>query len=749
MNRATQAKWAVAVVGFALAATVRAGPPATRVEPVVDTYFGQSISDPYRWLEDLRSPDVRAWFTAQNDYTRSVLDALPARAALRKELAALANTDVRVRNVQWGGEQLFYEKQAPGEDRYQLFVRTGTDGAERLLVEPARYDLAGQPAAINFYVPSPNGKRLAFGISVGGNEDATLHVIDVATGQEIGAPVPRMDIGDPVSWRIDSRGLFYTQLNEPRAGQDAVEKYRNARVHFRDFGGRPDRAVFGRGVDAAVELDPDDVVRVRSFLSSYAIATVQHGNDSELTLYAAPLAQLGLPHVAWRRIASFADGITAFDVRGEWIYVMTHADAPRYRVLRWPLADGEPLAVNRAEVLVPPSDRVVTGLSVARDALYVQQMDGGYDRLLRLEFNVKLGRQIRRVGGKAARSGTAAALPKSAGIARSSEIALPFDGTIEERVADPMRAGVLLRLAGWTQAPAYHRVEPRDGRLARLALLPPSAVDFSAIASTRLTVRSRDGTDVPVSIVYPRNVRRDGRAPLLLAAYGAYGISEQPFFWTTLRPWLDRGGVFAVAHVRGGGEFGKPWHDAGRLANKPNTWLDLIAAAEGLVHEGWTTPARLAISGGSAGGIAVGGALTTRPELFGAVVSRVGVHDLLRSETTANGPSNVPEFGSIATEAGFRMLYPMSSYHQVQDGVKYPAVLVTTGFNDPRVDSWEPGKMAARLQAVNAGAGGSGRPVLLRVDFAGGHGIGATKAQAVDEYADVFAFLLRELQASP
>jgi prolyl oligopeptidase len=248
-----------------------------------------------------------------------------------------------------------------------------------------------------------------------------------------------------------------------------------------------------------------------------------------------------------------------------------------------------------------------------------------------------------------------------------------------------------------------------------------------------------------VSIIYPKDARRDGRAPLLLDAYGAYGISQQPFFWPQLLAWLEKGGVYAVAHVRGGGEFGKAWHEAGRLANKPNTWLDLIAAGEGLVRERWTSPAHLALIGGSAGGIAVGGALVTRPDLFRAVVSNVGVHDLLRYERTANGPSNVPEFGSIATEAGFRMLQAMSSYHQVRDGVAYPAVLVTTGFNDPRVDSWEPGKMAARMQAANQSPGGSGRPVLLRVEFAGGHGIGATKAQSIDLWADTFAFLLHEL----
>ena len=736
---------ALALVGQA---GLAANPPETRIEPVTDTYFGTTIVDPYRWLENLQAPDVRDWFTAQNDYARSVLDTLPARTALRDRIAALSSTDERVHNVQWGGDLLFYEKRGPQEDRFKLYVRNGVDGAERLLVDPGKFDVDHQPAAINFYVPSPNGKRVAFGISVGGSENATLRVIDVATGGAVGEPVPRMDIGDPVSWRIDGGALFYAQLNALKPGDDPIEKFRNGHVYVRDFTG-PDRVVFGQGVDPAIKLDPDDTVRVRSYLSSFALAVVQHGNENEVTLYAAPLSKVGLPNAPWQRVATAADGVTGFDVRGEWIYLLTNAQAPRYRVVRWSLAGGEPLALDRAEVVVPESNRVITGLSVAKEALYVQQMDGGYGRLLRLQFNVKVPPAKRSKNAKTRGEATAASLPKTAGVARATEMALPFEGTIEERITDPMRAGALVRLASWTQAPAYFAVQPANGALTKLALQPPSRVDFSGIAATRIMAKSHDGVEVPVSIVYARNVARNGEAPLLLNAYGAYGLSEEPFFWPALLAWLERGGVFAVAHVRGGGEFGKAWHDSGRLANKPNTWLDAIAAAEALVRERWTSPAHLAISGGSAGGITVGGALVTRPDLFRAVVSQVGVHDLLRSELTANGPSNIPEFGTVTTEAGFRMLLAMSSYHQVKDGVAYPAALFTTGFNDPRVDSWEPAKMAARLQAVNGAKDGDGRPVLLRVDFAGGHGIGSTKRQAIEETADIFAFLLWQLGNAP
>ncbi|MEO8754558.1 MAG: hypothetical protein ABI624_17970, partial [Casimicrobiaceae bacterium] len=360
------------VGGFATAASA----PETRLQPVPDTYFGTTVSDPYRWLEDLRAPDVREWFTAQNDYARGVLDALPARAPLRARLSELAAADPRIVDAQWGGDLLFYRKRGATDDRFQLWVRNGVDGAERLLVDPTRFDEAGQPAAINFYRPAPNGKRLAFGVSLGGSEDATLRVIDVATGREIGAAVPLLDIGDPVGWRIDSGALFYTQLNVLQPGQDAVEKFRNGRAYVRDFGAGADRPVFGRGVVDGIEIDPDDTVRVRSYLSSFAIAIVQHGNDSELTLYAAPLAQVGQPNVPWRRIARFEDGVVGLDVRGEWVYMLTNAGSPRYRVVRWSLVDPRPLVIVEAGVVVPESARAITGLSVAKDALYVQQMDG-------------------------------------------------------------------------------------------------------------------------------------------------------------------------------------------------------------------------------------------------------------------------------------------------------------------------------------------------------------------------------------
>jgi len=721
-------------------------PPETRTDSTMESYFGRIVYDPYRWLEDLASPDVIAWFRAQDEYTRRILDALPGRAALHARLVALNGTDAHVRDVQMAGDALAYLKRGPDDPTYKLYVRDGIGGPERLVVDPAQYNQDGQGAAIEYFSISPNGRRLAVGVALGGNEDATLHVIDVATRQPVGMPIPRARGANP-AWRYDGEVLFYTQLRERAAAEPASGQFRDSRAFMRTYGpsgATVDVALFGRGVNPNVTIDPDDTPAIHvSPVSPYVIGVVSHGVQDEFSLYVAPLTQLRGAATPWRRIATPEQGITDFDLRGEWIYLLTHENAPRYQVVRWSLRDPRPYALASAEVVLPASDRVVRTISVAKDALYVHESDGGASTLQRLEYNVKLKRATAPParGKPRAKPRTApAALPKVAGVARSSEVTLPFRGAIEEVVTDPLRAGALVRLAGWTEAPGYYSVDGKSGSMTRTELQPRSGADWSGVATTEVMVKSHDGVEVPLTIISPKNRARDGTAPLLLEAYGAYGVSQAPVFWPSLAAWLERGGVYAVAHVRGGGELGDDWHRGGFKSTKSNSWRDVIAAAQWLVAERWTAPARLALVGSSAGGLTVSNAMVERPDLFAAMVSQSGFHDTLRSETGASGPANVPEFGSVATKSGLADLLAMSSYARVEDNVTYPAALLTIGFRDARVDPWDPGKMAARLQAVSVALGNRGSPVLLRVDFDGGHG--ASSARMADETTDLFAFLL-------
>jgi prolyl oligopeptidase len=733
--------------GWPCASALDLTPPETRVDTTIESLFGRTIYDPYRWLEDTGTPAVTAWFRAQNDYTRSILDALPGRTALHARLVELNGNDTLVRDMQPAGEALAYLKRAPGEAAFRLYVRESIVGVERQVLDPARYDQDGQSATIEYFSISPNGKRVAVGVALGGTEDATLHVIDVATRQEIGAPIPHARGANPV-WRYDSEILFYTQQREQAEGAPAADQMRGSRAFMRSFapgGATIDVAIFGGGLDPAITIDDDDTPTLRvSPVSPFIIGVVSHGVQDEVTLYIAPLAGLRGAATPWRKLATAEQGITDFDLRGEWIYLLTHENAPRYQVVRWSLRDPRPYALANAEIVVPESARVLRSINVARDALYVQDTDAGFDGVRRLEYNVKLTRAAApgtRAKTRANVRSAASAMPKTAGIARGTLLKMPYRGAVEELVTDPLRAGALARIAGWTEAPAYYSIDGKTGAMNRTDLLPRAGSDWSGVASMEVSVKSHDGVDVPLTILYPKNVARDGSAPLLLEAYGAYGISEAPEFWPSLAVWLERGGVYAVAHVRGGGELGDDWHRGGYHATKPNSWRDLIAAAQWLIGERWTTPAKLALLGSSAGGLTVSNALVERPELFTAMVSLSGFHDAVRSEIGASGPANVPEFGTMATEDGLRDLLAMSSYARVEDGVAYPAAMLTIGYRDARVDAWDPGKMAARLQAANASLGGSGKPVLLRVDFDGGHGANGT-AQMVDETTDLFTFLL-------
>jgi prolyl oligopeptidase len=313
-----------------------------------------------------------------------------------------------------------------------------------------------------------------------------------------------------------------------------------------------------------------------------------------------------------------------------------------------------------------------------------------------------------------------------------------FDLSITQLIANPRRPGAVLRMQGWTEPPTVTTVEAKTGNLKNTGLQPPVQADFSEMDEVRLYAPSHDGVKIPVTLVYRKQTMLTADNPTLLIGYGSYGISLSPVFDATRLAWLERGGIIAIAHVRGGGEYGEEWHRGGLKATKINTILDFIACADFLIKYGFTSPRRLAIQGGSAGGIPAGGALVRRPDLFAAVVPRVPVMDMLRIEFSANGPPNIPEFGSVATKQGFEDLRVMSAYQQVKEGTAYPAVLLTTGMNDPRVDPWQAGKMAARLQAASV----SGKPVLLRVDWQAGHGVGSSRESRDEELADIYSFLL-------
>ncbi len=692
-------------------------PPNAPVKDVTDTYFGVAVPDPYRYMEDLKSDDVAAWMKAQAEYTRSVLDRIPQRAAVLKEIQEYGDAaSARVSDVQVVGDRVYYQKRLANENIPKLYTRRGFAGEERLLVDPeAIKGKAGEHYALSYYAPSPDNRYLAYGMSASGSEEAVLYVLDLGTGRVVGDGIDRAKFAAP-SWLPDGR-VLYGRLPKLPPGTPDAERYQNIRVYAHRPGENADAdaAVLGPGFSPRIKVDPVEQPYVFSVPGSrYAVAMIVNGTQRELRFYAAPLAALAGKDTPWIPIADTADAVTDFTIVGDDIYLMSHKDAPRFKVLRTSLGTA---GVAGAAVVVPQGNAVVTGLAAAKDALYVRRMDGGLSDLLRVAY-----------------------VPD----AKPAPVKLPFAGDIDALAADPRRPGVVFNASAWTRFGGYYAYEPATRRVRDTRLQPQGKYDNPTdLVATEVKVRSHDGTMVPLSIVHRKGIRLDGSNPTILWGYGAYGISQTPFYRPTFLPWFQRGGVFAVAHVRGGGEYGEEWYKGGFKATKPNTWKDAIASAEWLVANKYAAPSKIAIMGGSAGGIFVGRSITERPDLFGAAIDVVPVSDTVRAEFSANGVANIPEFGTVKEEAGFKNLYAMSPYHWVRDGTPYPAVLVTTGFNDSRVPAWQAGKMAARLQAATS----SGKPVLLRVDYDAGHGIGSTKMQAYEERADIFAFLLWQFGA--
>jgi prolyl oligopeptidase len=704
------------LVGAAAALAGAGSPPVAPVRPVTDSYFGTPVTDAYRYLENLQDPQVQAWMHAQADYTRARLDALPGRAALLERIHVLSNADTRSGGFVRRGERYFYLQIDPGAQQPRLYWRDGLQGEAQLLIDPAALAAApGTHYALDYYVPSWDGRYLAYGISAGGSEASTLQVLEVANGKRLAEAITRTD-NSVVAWRPDNQSFYYMRFSAPRPDTPRSQLMYNARTYLHRLGshadGDGDPLVFGRGVASAVEVPEGQGSYVlTSPDSSYAVAAANHNLDNNpSTLYVAPLAAVNDAKTPWRRFAAVEDGITQLALHGDTLYFLSLRHASRFRILATSLQHPD---VAHARVVVPEQRGVVTDFGIASDGLYYREMTGATSRLWRVDLEG----------------------------AHAREVPLPYEGNLFGPVTDPAQPGALFNVQAWTRPPQIYFYDPGQNRSLRTALMPPSNIDTSQLASKEVWATSYDGTRVPLSIVYRRDLQTDGRHPTIIEGYGAYGYVFESGFWPAIVAWIERGGVWAIAHVRGGGELGEDWHRAGMKRTKPNTILDFIACSQYLIDQGYTTRRLLAAAGASAGGITVGGALTWRPDLYAVVLDEVGLSDGLRWETEPNGPPNISELGSVATEQGFHDLYAMSAYAHIHDGTDYPAVMLITGANDPRVAPWHMTKMAARLQAASS----SGRPVLLRVDYDAGHGIGSNRSQREQQLADEWAFALWQM----
>src|SRR6266404_3334740 len=695
------------IVALSLAGLVQvpAAETQTQKKPATDEYQGVKVEDDYQWLEKDDDPAVKAWSDAQNQKTRGYIDKLPDRAAIEKQLTDwFAKTSPSYSGLVSRPGILFAMKFQPPKQQPMLVTLTSADDlkSEKIVLDPNALDSKGT-TAIDWFEPSRDGKYVAVSISQGGSEDGTLHIYETSNGKALPDSIAHVQYptaGGSAAWNAEGTGIFYTRF--PRKGEkpDAdLNFYQQVYFHKVGTAETDDTYSIGKEFPRIAEIKLEG-----SHDGKFILATVANGDGGDFAHYL-----LG-PDGNWKQLTKFEDQIKAARLgRDDALYLLSRADAPRGKVLRMPL-DNPALAA--ATTIVPSSDAVIQSIEPTANALYVHDLLGGPSQIRCFNMDGQNARPI--------------AIPQ---ISAVSEMESLEDNSL------------LFRDVSFTEPAAwFHVVDPTKSPV-KTALVNTSPVSFADIEVTREMATSKDGTKIPLNIVRKKGTKQNGNNPTLLYGYGGYGISMSPSFDFTRRVWFDRGGVYVVANIRGGGEFGEEWHKAGNLAKKQNVFYDFAAAAKYLIDQKWTRPEKLALLGGSNGGLLMGALITQHPELMRAVVSFVGIYDMLRVELAPNGAFNVTEFGTVKDPDQFKALYAYSPYHHVTNGAKYPSILFMTGANDGRVAPYHSRKMTARLDEANK----STNPILLRTSSSAGHGIGTALSERIKQLADEFSFLFAQL----
>jgi prolyl oligopeptidase len=699
-----------------------AKPPESPSIPVTDTFHGTKVVDAYRWLEDWNDPKVKAWSDAQNEYTRSILDALPNTEALRERVTEiLGATSESYSSLSFHGGKLFAMKRQPPKQQPFLVVMDSPHHPDvaKVLVDPNTLNTDGT-TAIDWFVPSPDGKLVAVSLSEGGSESGDIHVYDAATGKQVFEVVPHVQFGTGggcVAWTPDGKGFYYTRYprgNERPAADHAF--YMQVYYHALGTPTEQDRYEVGKDFPKIAE------VTIFTNEAGVALVNMQKGDGGEFQHYVRTLDG------KWHQLDVYTDRVVQAEFGhsdgpdSTTVLMVSRKDAGRGKLLKLAIPnDGsKALKVADATVLIPEGkDTLVsefgehTGNLVATPkCLYVTYQKGGPSEVRVFDHS---GKQI----GK----------PEQYEIGDVGAI-VAMHGAGDS---------VLFSTVSYTNPTGWFTYDPETKKTARMtALSQEPKVKWDDVEVVREMATSKDGTKVPVNILRKKGLKQDGTHPCYITAYGGYGVNIAPRYRPEVRVLLDAGFVWAEANIRGGGEFGEEWHHQGNLTNKQNVFDDFYAACKHMVEAKYTTHDRLAIMGGSNGGLLMGATFTQHPEAAKCVIASVGIYDMLRVELSANGEYNIPEFGTVKNPEQFKALHAYSPYHHVKEGVNYPAVLFLTGANDPRVDPMQSRKMTALLQSVGATA-------LLRTSANSGHGMGSSLSQRIEQVVDIYSFLFDQL----
>jgi prolyl oligopeptidase len=687
--------------------------PETPRKPVTDEYHRVRIVDDYRWLEEASDVAVKEWTVRQNRHAHAVLDQISCLEAVRARVKELMTASPAYRALCYREGRLFALKSEPPKNQPILIAleSTGDLGSQQVIVDPNKLDPKGA-LSIDFYVPSLDGRLVAVSLSESGTEEGAVHIYDVAVGKKLPDVIPRVTyMGGSVAWNSDGTGFYYTRYPSPRERPEQDLRFYE-QIYFHKLGTPASEDSYSIGKEfpkiAEIQLQASED-------GNHILATVANGDGGDYSHYL--LDQRG----TWTQITRFDDKVTAATFGPDnCLYMVSHKDAPKGKVLRLPVGSPE---LRLAEPIISETDAAIEGFQYTPN--------GTFTKLVATPSRLYLGCVV---GGPSELRifDLEGHLPGVVPIPPISSIGqmLAIGGDV-----------ILFEAQSFTDPPAWCRYNPSSGDVERTRLCESSPVDFRDKEVIREFATSKDGTKVPLSIIQRKGTTLNGKNPTLLTGYGGFASSFKPVFRVDSRAWLEQGGVCAVANLRGGNEYGEGWHEAGKLTKKQNVFDDFIACARFLIDAGYTSPERLAIEGESNGGLLMGAALTQHPELFRAVVSHVGIYDMVRCELNPNGVYNTTEFGTVKEPEQFRAIYAYSPYHHVQDGTAYPAVFFLAGENDPRVSPANSRKMTARLQAATS----SGLPVLLSPSSSSGHGFDSPLSEKIAQRADVYAFLFHYL----
>ena len=684
------------------AAKAVTGPPKAEKRPLEETIQGVKIVDNYRWLEDGNNPDTQKWVAEEMAYTQSVLDPLPGRDAIHKRLTELLSIG-SLTQPEIGGKHYFYTRREGMQNQPVLYVREGVDGKDRVLVD-ANQLAADGTIALDWYQPSENGRYLAYGTSPSGSEMSTLHILETKTGNPLPDTIERTRACS-IAWMHDNSGFYYTRYPKKGDVPEGQEMY-NRHVFYHELGTDPatDPPIFGEGRDPedwpSVSLDNDGRLLL--------ISVSQGWTKTELFLMDL---KKGTPPT---RITTGKNFLYSGSVYNGRRYIVTNEDAPRYRVF---MAEAGNYERDDWKEIIPQTEAVLQGAALWGGKIFAQYEQNATSQL-RL-FDVE-GKVI-------------------------SDIHLPALGTVFGSEGKWDRDEIFYGFLSFTVPPTVYRYDLKTGATTVWAKVDAPSIDPAAYEVQQEWYQSKDGTRVPMFIVHKKGLKKDGHNPTLLTGYGGFNISLTPSFSRTAYLWMEHGGIYAVANLRGGAEFGEDWHRAGMLGKKQNVFDDMIAGAEHLIAEKYTDKDHLAIQGGSNGGLLMGAMITQRPDLFRAVVCQVPLLDMLRYQNFQIAKLWIPEYGSADNPEQFKWLYAYSPYHHVKVGTEYPAILFMTADTDTRVDPMHAKKMAALMQDEAENGKSKTRPILLRVESKAGHGAGKPVTKQIEEFTDVYSFLFWQL----